>query len=65
MGLGNPYSVSAFRIFNYQNGGDLEAGAEPDYDIAKKNPDGTTDYSDFRNFELLDQIVNQHYGMHQ
>ena len=64
MDLGNQYSVSAFRTFNYQKGGNVEAGAKPDYDITKKNPDGTTDYSDFRNFELLDQIVNDHYGMH-
>ena len=64
MDLGNQYSVSAFRTFNYQKGGNVEAGAKPDYDITKKNSDGTTDYSDFRNFELLDQIVNDHYGMH-
>ncbi len=62
MDLGNQYSVSAFRTFNYQKGGNVEAGATPDYDITKKNADGTTDYSDFRNFELLDQIVNEHYG---
>ena len=60
--LGNQYSVSAFRTFNYQKGGNVEAGAQPDYDITKKNSDGTTDYSNFRNFALLDQIVNNHYG---
>ena len=63
MDPGNQYSASAFRTFNYQKGGDVEYGATPDYDITKKNTDGTTDYSDFRNFELLDQIVNNHYGM--
>ncbi|ETP71023.1 periplasmic protease [Lachnospiraceae bacterium JC7] len=62
MNQGVQYSASAFRVFNYQNGGNVEAGVSPDYDITKKNTDGTTDYSDFRNFELLDQIVDDHYG---
>ena len=62
MDPGNQYSVSAFRTFNYQKGGNVEDGAAPDYDITKKNDDGTTDYSDFRNFALLDKIVNDHYG---
>ena len=61
MDPGNQYTVSSFRTFNYQKGGNVEAGATPDYDITGKNDDGTTDYSDFRNFELLDQIVTDHY----
>ncbi|MBR4754977.1 MAG: hypothetical protein IK054_07335 [Lachnospiraceae bacterium] len=65
MDLGVQYSLSAFRTFNYKKGGDLEAGATPDYDILKKNPDGTKDYSDFRNFKLLDEIVNKHYATNQ
>ena len=65
MDLGNQYSASAFRTFTYQKGGNLEAGATPDYDITKKNDDGTTDYSDFRNFKLLDQIVDDHYAKQQ
>ena len=36
MDLGSQYSMSAFRTFNYMRGGDLEAGATPDYDITKK-----------------------------
>ena len=63
MDLGSQYSMSAFRTFNYMRGGDLEAGATPDYDITKKNSDGTTDYSNFRDFALLDKIVNNHYGV--
>ena len=65
MDLGNQYSASAFRTFTYQKGGNVEAGATPDYDITKKNDDGTTDYSDFRNFKLLDQIVDDHYAKQQ
>ena len=65
MASGNQFSASAFRTFNFQKGGNVEAGATPDYDITKKNDDGTTDYSDFRNFELLDQIVNDHYQKQQ
>ena len=47
---------------NITTRGNVEAGVSPDYDITKKNTDGTTDYSDFRNFKLLDQIVDDHYG---
>ncbi len=61
MDPGNQYTVSSFRTFNYQKGGNVEAGATPDYDITKTNDDGTIDYSDFRNFELPDQIVTDHY----
>ena len=53
MDLGNQYSASAFRTFTYQKGGNVEAGATPDYDITKKNDDGTTDYSDFRILNCL------------
>ena len=62
MDLGSQYSMSAFRTFNYMRGGDLEAGATPDYDITMKNDDGTTDYTNFRNFELLNNIINNHYA---
>ncbi len=62
MDLGSQYSMSAFRTFNYMRGGDLEAGATPDYDITRKNDDGTTDYTNFRNFELLNNIINNHYA---
>ena len=62
MDLGSQYSMSAFRTFNYMRGGDLEAGATPDYDITMKNDDGTTDYTNFRNFELLNKIINNHYA---
>ncbi len=61
MDSGNQFTASAFRTFNFKEGGNVEAGAEPDYDITKENDDGTTDYSDFHNFELLDKIVNEHY----
>ena len=27
-----------------------------------KNDDGTTDYTNFRNFELLNNIINNHYA---
>lgn len=62
MDLGSQYSMSAFRTFNYMRGGDLEAGATPDYDITMKNDDGTTDYTNFRNFEVLNNIINNHYA---
>ena len=62
MDLGSQYSMSAFRTFNYMRGGDLEAGATPDYDITMKNDDGSTDYTNFRDFAMLNDIINKHYA---
>lgn len=59
--LGGTYSLSSYKEFIYKHGGDVEAGATPDYDITKKNPDGTIDYTDFYNFGLLSKIANEHY----
>lgn len=59
--LGGAYSLSAFKEFNYKQGGNVEAGATPDYDITRKNPDGTVDYTDFYDFGLLSKIANEHY----
>lgn len=56
------YSLSSIRIFTHKNGEDVEDGATPDYDITKLDENGKTDYSDFRNFALLDWILNVHYN---
>lgn len=59
--LGGVYTLSSYKELTYRNGGNVEAGAAPDYDITKKNPDGSVDYTDFYNFELISNIVNAHY----
>jgi hypothetical protein len=59
--LGGVYTLSSYKELTYRNGGNVEAGAAPDYDITKKNPDGSVDYTDFYNFELISNIVNSHY----
>ncbi|MCR4611898.1 MAG: hypothetical protein K5644_08375 [Lachnospiraceae bacterium] len=54
--------ISGQNNISYRAGGNLEAGATPDYDLTKTAADGLTDYSDFYNFELINYILNNHYG---
>ena len=61
MPLGNIYQVSAMKEVCYKTGENVEKGAAPDYDITIKKEDGTIDYTNFYDFKLLDQIVNDHY----
>ena len=63
MPLGNLYNASAFKEVCYKSRENVEKGAAPDYDITKRNADGSVDYTDFYNFALLDKIVNNHYGV--
>ncbi len=62
MPLGNIYTASAFKEVCYKSGENVEKGAAPDYDITKRNADGTVDYTDFYNFALLDYIMDSHYA---
>ncbi|MBR4807801.1 MAG: hypothetical protein IKZ65_04845 [Lachnospiraceae bacterium] len=54
--------ISSFNILQYKNGGDIDRGATPDYDLTKKTADGEVDYTDFFNFALLDSIMDKHYA---
>ena len=58
---GTMYCASSFMKMLYKQGGDIEGGAVPDYDLTKVTADGKTDYSDFSNFELIDSILDKHY----
>jgi len=55
-------NIAAGYKYTYKKGGDMEDGAEPDYDLTKLTPDGKTDYSDFYNYELIDSILDKHYS---
>ena len=55
-------SISSYTTMQYKNGGDMDGGATPDYDLTRKTADGEVDYTDFFNFALLDSIMDKHYA---
>lgn len=55
-------SISSYTTIQYKNGGDMDGGATPDYDLTKKTAEGEVDYTDFFNFALLDSIMDKHYA---
>ena len=57
-----PAAASSYTTIQYENGGDMDGGATPDYDLTKKTADGEVDYTDFFNFALLDSIMDKHYA---
>ncbi|MCR4611082.1 MAG: S41 family peptidase [Lachnospiraceae bacterium] len=65
VGLANTIrnTLSSGLVMSYKDGKDMDDGVSVDYDLTKLDEEGLTDYSDFHNFELIDEILDKHYGI--
>ena len=56
------YALSTGLKFVDKDGNTIDDGIVPDYDIVKKNADGTKDYSDVYNYSKLSALFDEFYG---